>query len=88
MATTENRQPDFKLTVFDKATSKRGEVGAAWKDSDTRDSITIVLNPGCSLVYSADFIYNLWPNETKTVAKRGNVGQQPAFDDFDNDIPF
>lgn len=53
------RQPDYELSMLDKATEQRGRVGAAWKNKDGR--ISIVLNPCVVLHSSGNMILNLFP---------------------------
>lgn len=57
------RKPTHLLKVFDKDNDKRGIIGAGWENAD--GSVSVVVNPGCSVIYKDSFVYTLFPNDYK-----------------------
>ena len=56
-----NMKPTHRLKVLNKATGKKGIVGAGWQNPDK--SITIVLDPFVALKPSPEWVFTLFPVE-------------------------
>ena len=67
-----SRKPDYKFKVLNKSTELKGEIGAAWKNTD--GSISVVLNPCVVLNANDDLVLNLFPQdeEKKPLKKLSN----------------
>lgn len=53
------RRPDYNVSVMNKDTDKKGNIGVAWKKED--GTITIKLNPFVVLDFSENLIVILFP---------------------------
>lgn len=86
------RQPDYKLSLFDKHTERKNpEAGAAWLNDN--GSINIQLNLGVVINSSADLVVTLWLRDDKkpvaakkTSTRRYSSGKEVT--SHDDSIPF
>ena len=60
---SDSRRPDYELKAWHKTSNASGEVGAAWNNED--GSLSLVLNPGCMLMFDPEIKLRLFPNEYK-----------------------
>lgn len=83
MAENYGRKPDYRLGVLAKGTEHRGQVGAAWKQTD--GTIRIKLNAFVVLSAIDDLVLTLFINDDKPFQKKSRaqpfVGEPTPRDD-------
>lgn len=87
-------RPTHRLTVFNKETQDKGEIGVAWENTD--GSFSIRLNRSVVLSERDNWIIKLWPDRQQqqklqrpaTSAAPTNVPADVPNDYSDDDIAF